>query len=107
MPAKRKPIPAPAGLSERAEALWYAVVPARASSAGRLALVEEALHALDRADQMREAVDRDGPVTVNATTGMVHVHPCVKIERESRQAFSRLWSTMGLEWSSSEDSRRI
>lgn len=102
-PAK---IAAPAGLSARSRKLWAAVVPARATSAGRLALIEEALRALDRADQMREAVDRDGPVTVNATTGMTHVHPCVKIERESRQAFSRLWTTMGLEWSSDEDGRR-
>lgn len=95
--------PPPTGLSPRSVALWCAVVPYRAMSAGRIALVEEALRALDRADQMREAVDRDGPVTVNATTGMTHVHPCCKLEREARQAFSRLWTQMGLEWSSDED----
>ena len=95
--------PAPAGLSSRSQALWSAVVPAQAISAGRRALVEEALRSLDRADEMREAVDHDGALTTNATTGMVHVHPCCKIEREARQAFSRLWTTMHLEWSTRED----
>ena len=95
--------PAPDGLSARSHALWYAVVPSRAMSAGRHALIEEALRALDRADEMRAVVDAEGPVSVNETTGMTHVHPCVKIERESRQAFSRLWTQMGLEWSSEED----
>lgn len=95
--------PAPDGLSDRSRALWAEVVPYRAVSAGRIALVEEALRALDRADQMRVTVDKDGPLTVNETTGMTHVHPCVKIERESRQAFSRLWTQMGLQWSSDED----
>jgi len=97
--------PAPEGLSERSRALWAEVVPARAVSAGRRALIEEALRALDRADQMRAVVDRDGPTTTNETTGMTHVHPAVKIEREARQAFSRLWTQMHLEWSSEEDGR--
>jgi len=97
--------PAPVGLSERSQALWAAVVPAQAISAGRRALVEEALRSLDRADQMREAVDRDGALTTNATTGMVHVNPCCKLEREARQAFSRLWTTMHLEWSTYEDGK--
>ena len=97
--------PAPPGLSERAQALWSAVVPAQAISAGRRALVEEALRSLDRADEMREAVDHDGALTTNATTGMVHVHPCCKIEREARQAFARLWTTMHLEWSRADAGR--
>lgn len=104
-PVEHPDFPAPAGLSPRSAELWAEVVPKQATSAGRRALVEEALRALDRADQMRVAVDRDGPVTVNETTGMTHVHPCCKLEREARQAFSRLWTQMHLEWSSSEDGR--
>lgn len=95
--------PAPDGLSDRSRALWCEVVPYRAMSAGRIALIEEALRALDRADQMREAVDRDGPTSTNKTTGMIHVHPCCKLEREARQAFTRIWTTLGLGWSSKED----
>jgi hypothetical protein len=106
VPKKLNPLdyPAPDGLSSRSRELWAAVVPWQAVSAGRRALVEEALRALDRADQMRKIVDRDGAVTTNETTGMVHVSPCVKIERESRQAFSRLWTQMNLHWSPAEDS---
>jgi hypothetical protein len=97
--------PAPDGLSERSRASWAAVVPARAVSAGRRALIEEALRALDRADQMREVVDRDGPTTVNETSGLTDVHPAVKIEREARQAFRRLRTIMNLHWSQDQDGR--
>ena len=97
--------PPPEGLSERAQALWSAVVPTRAISAGRLALIEEALRALDRADQARHIVDEKGPTFETKTTGTVHVRPETRIERENRQMFARIWSSMHLEWSYSEDGR--
>ena len=106
---KPKPNPAdyppPEGLGARSQALWTAVVPARAVSAGRLALIEEALRALDRADQARHIVDEKGPTFETKATGAVHIRPEVRIERESRQVFARLWSSMHLEWSYSEDGR--
>ena len=106
MPAAKLPaIPAPDGLSDRATALWHAVVPARAVSAGRRALVEEALRALDRADEARALVDAEGLCTTTATTKAVHVHPAAKIEREARQMFAKIWSGMHLEFSAREDGR--
>lgn len=91
------PVPdPPSGLSERALYLWGSVVPARARSAGRLAVIEEALRALDRADAARVALDAEGMVSKTESTGALHVHPLVKVERENRALFVRLWQDLGL-----------
>jgi hypothetical protein len=109
MMARKKPTPAdyppPEGLSERAQALWRGVVPSRAVSAGRLALIEEALRSLDRADQCRAIVGREGPTFTTTTTGAVHQRPEIRLERESRALFAKLWTGMYLQWSNEEDGR--
>jgi phage terminase small subunit len=85
----------PSHLSERAAVLWRDVVPRRAKSPGRLAVIRAALEALDRADKARIAVDTEGMTTVTKTTGAVHIHPLLKIEREARHQFTTLWSSLG------------
>ena len=85
----------PSHLSPRSKALWAAYVPAKAKTLGRLALVQTALESLDRADAARAAVDADGMTTVTKTTGAVHVHPLLKVEREQRQLFVKLWGQLG------------
>jgi phage terminase small subunit len=85
----------PSHLSERAAALWRDVVPRRAKSPGRLAMILAALEALDRADKARTAVDAEGMTTVTKSTGAVHIHPLLKIEREGRHQFTTLWSSLG------------
>lgn len=97
-----KEFPAPAGLSDRATALWHGVVPSRAVSHGRRALIEEALRALDRADEAAAIVNRDGLSFTTETTGAVHIHPAVRIEREARQMFAKIWSGMHLDWSQAD-----
>lgn len=100
--AKRKtaaPVtwPEPAAhLSERAAALWRELVPRRARSPERLALLQAALEALDRADAARVALDGQPLTTTTRTSGAVHVHPLVRVERESRAAFARLWRDLAL-----------
>lgn len=95
----------PAHLSQRAQGLWREIVPRRAVSPERLVLLQVALEALDRADAATEVIERQGMVTTTKTTGAVHVHPLVKVERESRQLFARCWSEMGLSWSVELDGR--
>ncbi len=97
--------PTPAGLSERSVVLWHAVVPARAMSPGRLALIEQALRALDRADQARALVDAAGLVTTTETTGAAHANPCVRIEREARAQFLTAWRDLGLAFDATIDGR--
>lgn len=94
---------APQHLSPRSQALWAELVPHRARSIGRLALIEEALTALDRAGQAKAEL-AGGPLTTKtATTGTIHINPLVKVERECRQQFSRIWADLGLSFDSTED----
>lgn len=95
----------PEHLSARSQALWAAVVPSRARSAERLALLGVALEALDRADQARDAVAADGMVKVTPRSGMARLHPLLKVERESRQLFARIWSLLNLQWNQQVDGR--
>lgn len=102
MPMAKKypgPPPAPeppAHLSERAKALWRAVVPDRARSPGRLALVQTALEALDRADAAAAVIEQEGMLCETRVTGTKHVNPLLKVEKDNRQLFARLWSDLGL-----------
>ncbi|MDI7245859.1 MAG: hypothetical protein QME92_00055 [Bacillota bacterium] len=95
----------PAHLSERSKALWRQVVPDRAKSPGRLALLQTALEALDRADQARQVLDREGLFTTTPGSGVTHVHPAARIEREARALFLRAWTELGLEWDAVVDGR--
>ncbi len=93
-----KPIEPPAHLSDRSKALWHEVVPRTAASPERLAVIQVALETLDRADQAREQLDREGLTFATETTGAVHVHPLVKVERDARSSFVRVWTSIGLDY---------
>lgn len=95
----------PEHLSQCAQVLWREVVPRRTISPERLALLQVALEALDRADAATAVIEREGMVTTTKTTGAVHVHPLVKVERESRQLFLRCWQELALGWSMELDGR--
>ncbi len=108
MPKGKKPADGldfspPPHLSENAKALWSELVPRRARSAERLTLLRVGLEALDRADAARAEVEREGMTTKTKTTGAVHIHPAVKLERESRQLFARCWRDLNLTWDGTLD----
>ena len=88
----------PRHLSGRAKQLWAALVPHRARSPERLALLQTALEALDRADQARLLVARQGLTTVTKTTGAVHLNPLLKVERDNRQLFTKIWGELSFDW---------
>lgn len=85
----------PAHLSERAAALWRTVGPTHAKTLARRELLTECLAALDRADEARAIVSKEG-MTSTSASGVVHAHPAVKIEREFRQQFARLADQLGI-----------
>lgn len=93
------PIPdPPEHLSERSKELWRTIVPLRIRSVGRVTLFRIALDCLDTADEARAAVDQQGLTTKTKTTGLMHPHPLLKIEKDSRSQFARLWKDLGLGW---------
>ncbi len=100
------PVPeVPSHLSERSAALWRAVVPSRAKSAERQALVIAALDALDLADECRARVRAEGLTATTKTTGAVHVHPLMKVEKEQRSLFAKIWGQLNFQWNHSIDGR--
>jgi phage terminase small subunit len=103
MPKPKEPPPPPvpppeppADLSERSQALWRTLVPSRVSTPQRLTYLEQALFALDGADQARATVAREGQVVTTEGSGVPHAHPCVKIEREARAQFGLMWARLEL-----------
>ena len=100
--SRKPPVPEPPeppeGLSEASLALWQAIVPRRARSPERLALIETALRARDRAAAARETLVRDGMTFTTAETGAIHVHPAVRILKDAETTFLAAWRAMHLEW---------
>jgi phage terminase small subunit len=89
-------IPVPEGLSEKSKTLWQNIVGKRASSPERLALLEVALRALDRADQAERQIEQEGLTCITPRSGISHANPLLKVERESRALFAKIWVQLGL-----------
>ena len=95
----------PEHLSERSKDLWRRLAPTEARSLERRTIFQVALEALDRADEARRVIAAEGMLHTTAATGACHVHPAVKIERETRAQFVRIWHTaLHLQWNSDIDS---
>ena len=105
--SRKKPpvIEPPPHLSERSQQLWRDIVPRRASSPERLTMLRTALECLDRADEAARVIATEGMTSKTETTGAIHVHPLVRIEKESRLTFIRCWDLLGLQWCSETDGR--
>ena len=88
--------PPPTHLSPGSRELWEKLVPARCESPERVELLAAALMARDRAEAAREALERDG-MTSESKTGLVHVHPLVRVEKDALALFARIWSSLGLD----------
>ena len=95
----------PKHLSPESKALWKLVVPRRGKSPERLALIEEALMARDRSAQARKELDAQSLTTKTETTGAIHLNPLLRVERENRQAFTRMWNQLGFDWDYKVDGR--
>lgn len=94
-PPPPPPTEPPRHLSEGSAALWREVV-ALVPTPGRRALLVTALEARDRAEEARAIIEREGMVSTTSKSGVHHVHPAVRIERESRALFTKVWTTLRL-----------
>jgi phage terminase small subunit len=93
----------PEYLSEKSKKLWRYHVGDRVISPGRIEAFRLALEALDTSDRARCILNEEGLTTVTKKSGVVHVHPLVKVERENKQLFFKIWNTLGLTWSQELD----
>lgn len=85
----------PAGLSRRS-ATWYrrCVTEFRMRTAGELQTLAEAAHSLDRIEQCRAAITKDG-LFIAGERGTV-AHPAVREERQHRQLFLQACRQLGI-----------
>ena len=98
MARKPKPVEPPPSLSDDSQALWRTIVPERARSAERQALVAEALHVRDRLEQVRAQMNSEELLSETETTKAKHVNPLLGIERDLSKLFLKFWDGMNLDW---------
>jgi hypothetical protein len=86
----------PANLSARTAEIWRNVI-GKVPTAGRQALLQVALEALDRADQAAAIVRSEG-LTMRAGkgTGIVRVNPAMAIETKARDQYLKAWKLLGV-----------
>jgi hypothetical protein len=61
-----------------------------------MVMLEVALGAWDRAEAARLEIQRDGLVSVTKRSGVQHMNPSIRIEREARETFRQYWKALGL-----------
>jgi P27 family predicted phage terminase small subunit len=92
-----KPYPsAPEHLSTRARDLWNSLGPNYASTTQKQVLLQSALEALDRAEEARRVITAEGMTKTTGSTGAVHLHPALRVEKDARNQFVMIWGKLGL-----------
>jgi phage terminase small subunit len=86
----------PEHLSGRSKELWCEYIGHEIKSPGRITLFQTGLEALDRAEQARLLVEKEGLTTVTGRSGVSHAHPALAIEKEAKSQFVRIWKILGL-----------
>ena len=81
---------APRHLSERSKQIWRKILPGIEVTPAVLPLLEEALSALDRIQETRELVKREGLMVGGEP------HPALRLEKEGQLVFLRCWRQLGL-----------
>lgn len=80
----------------RAAALWSRYAKPDRGNAW-LALLRSGLEAMDRSDEATAILAAEGLVVTTARSGVAHVNPAVRIEKDTRGQFALLWRQLGLD----------
>ena len=99
-------IECPEGLSGPSKELWAQLADKQARSPERRAMFTQALRSLDRSEECRAAIDREG-LTVGNAGGMKHMNPLLKVEKDARAQFALLWKALKLNYNHGLDFNRI
>ncbi len=91
----------PTHLKRPGKALWRTVCGDFQLENHHLAVLQVACESLDRATQAREQIETDG-LTYRDAKDVIHPHPCVAIERDSRTLLLRSLRELSLDASGAE-----
>lgn len=86
---KKPRIPTPKNLGISAKKLWFSTVTNFQLEQHHLVTLEQACRCLDRIEEAKKAIDRDGAYIVNRSGGL-REHPGHKVEQGNRIIFARL-----------------
>ena len=97
----------PEGLSDVSMRVWEEVVSSHERmSLARLKLLEEGLFALDRAQRARDIIQKEGLLVEGEKSKIPHAHPCLRVEKEAKAQFLKVWKLLGLRWNQLIDKRK-
>jgi len=94
VPMTDRPKP-PAHLSRRAKAIWRDLVAEYTFAAHELTLLRAACETVDRLEEARALIARDGLV-VAGYRGQPRPNPMLAVERDCRIALARLWRELAM-----------
>jgi phage terminase small subunit len=92
----RQVVDPPDHLSPASRELWTELVKEEVTTSARQMLLLTALESLDRSTSARQAIEKEGMVTVTDRSGMTHLNPLLRTERESKQLFAKIMAVLGL-----------
>ena len=98
--------PAPAGLGERALALWVGTVEGLELEPGELVLLESACRLVDQIDAMQAALKEQGPV-VKGSRGQVAASPLLREIRAHDLAVTRILRTLMAAMPDEDEGKRL
>lgn len=87
-------------LSEKSKKIWKSVVPSDEKTLPRQVFILAALESLDRADSAMAVIEAEGMLLPAGEKGIAHVHPLLKVEKDSRALFAKLWSQLNMQYES-------
>lgn len=95
MSARKRPAPPPSHLQGPSRAFWRSVLAGYELEPHHLAVLQAGCEAMDRMNEARAAIERDGAY-ITGRFGM-KAHPALAVERDSRTAMLRAIRELGLD----------
>jgi len=84
----------PKHLSKNSKVIWEEYADKIIKSPGGKAMLQTGLEALDRAEEARKTIEKEGMITETGKSGVKHVHPAIGIEKDSRSLALKIFKAL-------------